>query len=96
MASDAPGYTAPVVGARERGYLAALEERDIDTAQMEDSLVAAGNTICRIRTTGGAAGETTTIADAVAGQLTTMGYSDKKVEDLSRSVVDSASEKLCP
>lgn len=96
VASDAPGYTAPVVGARERGYLAALEERDIDTAQMEDSLVAAGNTICRIRTTGGAAGETTTIADAVAGQIAAGGYSDRKVEELSRIVVDAAADQLCP
>lgn len=93
---DAPGYSSPAVGARERGYLSALEDKGVKTGQMSDALVAAGNTICRIRTTGGAAGETTTIADAVAGQLTTMGYSDKKVEDLSRSVVDSASEKLCP
>jgi hypothetical protein len=96
VASDAPGYTAPIVGARERGYLAALEAKGIDTAAMSDSLVAAGNTICRIRSTGGAAGETTTIADAVAGQISVGGYSDRDVDELSRIVVDVAAGQLCP
>ncbi|MET3860909.1 hypothetical protein ABIE38_001834 [Dietzia sp. 2505] len=96
VGSDAPGYTAPVVGARERGYLAALEAQDIQTAELSDSLVAAGNTICRIRTTGGAAGETTTIADAVAGQISVGGYSDREVDEISRIVVDSAAGQLCP
>lgn len=96
VASDAPGYTAPLVGARERGYLAALEREDVDTAELSDSLVAAGNTICRIRTTGGAAGETTTIADAVAGQISVGGYSDRDVDELSRIVVDAAAGQLCP
>ncbi|MFN3339941.1 MAG: DUF732 domain-containing protein [Dietzia sp.] len=96
VVSDAPGYTAPVVGARERGYLAALEARDIETAELSDSLVAAGNTICRIRTTGGAAGETTTIADAVAGQISVGGYSDRDVDEISRIVVDAAAGQLCP
>lgn len=94
--SDTPGYTSPVVGARERGYLAALEARDIETQELSDSLVAAGNTICRIRTTGGAAGETTTIADAVAGQISVGGYSDREVDELSRIVVDAAAGQLCP
>lgn len=94
--SDAPGYTAPVVGARERGYLAALEDQGIETEELSDSLVAAGNTICRIRTTGGAAGETTTIADAVAGQISVGGYSDREVEEISRIVVDAAAGQLCP
>lgn len=96
VGSDTPGYTSPVVGARERGYLAALEKRDIETGELSDSLVAAGNTICRIRTTGGAAGETTTIADAVAGQLAVGGYSDREVDELSRIVVDAAAGQLCP
>lgn len=96
VGSDAPGYTAPVVGARERGYLAALERQDIETAELSDSLVAAGNTICRIRTTGGAAGETTTIADAVAGQIAVGGYSDREVDEVSRIVVDAAAGQLCP
>ncbi|AVZ38352.1 MULTISPECIES: DUF732 domain-containing protein [unclassified Dietzia] len=96
VGSDAPGYTAPVVGARERGYLAALEARGIRTEELSDSLVAAGNTICRIRTTGGAAGETTTIADAVAGQISVGGYSDREVDEISRIVVDSAAGQLCP
>ena len=94
--SDAPGYTAPVVGARERGYLAALERQGVQTDELSDSLVAAGNTICRIRTTGGAAGETTTIADAVAGQLSVGGYSDREVDELSRIVVDAAAGQMCP
>ena len=94
--ADAPGYTAPAVGPREKGYLTALEKQGVKTAPLSDELVAAGNTICRIRTTGGAAGETTTIADAVAGQIVAGGYSDRKVEDVSRSVVDSASGQLCP
>lgn len=94
--ADAPGYTAPVVGARERGYLAALERQGIETAELSDSLVAAGNTICRIRTTGGAAGETTTIADAVAGQISVGGYSDREVDELSRIVVDAAADQMCP
>lgn len=94
--SDAPGYTAPAVGARERGYLAALERQDIETADLSDSLVAAGNTICRIRTTGGAAGETTTIADAVAGQISVGEYSDREVDEISRIVVDAAAGQLCP
>jgi hypothetical protein len=96
VVSDAPGYTAPVVGARERGYLAELEAGDIDTAEMSDSLVAAGNTICRIRTTGGAAGETTTIADAVAGQISVGGYSDRDVDELSGIIIDAAAGQLCP
>lgn len=94
--SNAPGYTAPEIGARERGYLAALEDQGVRTEPLSDPLVAAGNTICRIRTTGGAADETTTIADAVAGQISAGGYSDKKVEDLSRIVVEAASGQLCP
>ena len=94
--SAAPGYTAPEIGARERGYLTALEEQGVKTAPLADPLVAAGNTICRIRTTGGAADETTTIADAVAGQISAGGYSDKKVEELSRIVVEAASGQLCP
>ncbi|MFJ5870762.1 DUF732 domain-containing protein [Dietzia maris] len=93
---DASGYTAPAVGARERGYLAALESEGIDTADLSDSLVAAGNTICRIRTTGGAADETTTIADAVAGQISAGGYSDREVDELSRVVVDTSAGQLCP
>lgn len=96
VASDAPGYTGPAVGARERGYLAALEGEDVQTDDLADALVAAGNTICRIRTTGGAAGETTTIADAVAGQIAAGGYSDREVDDLSRTVVDAAAGQLCP
>lgn len=96
VASDSPGYTSPVVGARERGYLAALEDEGIETAELADSLVATGNTICRIRTTGGAAGETTTIADAVAGQIAAGGYSDREVDDLSRVVVDVSAAQLCP
>jgi len=94
--TDAPGYTAPAVGARERGYLEALERQDIDTAELAEPLVAAGNTICRIRTTGGAADETTTIADAVAGQISVGGYSDREVDELSRIVVDAAAGQLCP
>lgn len=96
VVSDAPGYTAPVVGARERGYLAALEQQDIEITDLSDSLVAAGNTICRIRTTGGAAGETTTIADAVAGQISVGGYSDREVDEISRIVVDASAGQLCP
>lgn len=94
--TDAPGYTAPAVGARERGYLEALERQDIDTTDLADPLVAAGNTICRIRSTGGAADETTTIADAVAGQISEGGYSDRDVDELSRVVVDAAAGQLCP
>jgi len=93
---DAPGYTAPAIGARERGYLSALEKEGIETADLSDSLVAAGNTICRIRTTGGAADETTTIADAVAGQISAGGYSDREVDELSRVVVDASAGQLCP
>lgn len=96
VTSDAPGYDSPVVGARERGYLAALQDKDVETDELADSLVAAGNTICRIRSTGGAAGETTTIADAVAGQLSAGGYSDRDVSELSRIVVDTAAGQLCP
>lgn len=96
VTSDAPGYDGPEVGARERGYLAALEEEGIETADLSDSLVAAGNTVCRIRTTGGAAGETTMIADAVAGQIAAGGYSDHEVDELSRIVVDTAAGQLCP
>lgn len=94
--SDAPGLTGPVVGARERGYLAALKDEDIETDEMSDSLVAAGNAICRVRTTGGAAGETTIIADAVAGQIVAGGYSDREVDELSRAVVEAAAGQLCP
>lgn len=93
---DASGYTAPAVGARERGYLAALENEGIETTELSDALVAAGNTICRIRTTGGAADETTTIADAVAGQISAGGYSDGEVDELSRIVVDASVAQLCP
>ena len=93
---DAPGFTAPAVGARERGYLAALEKQGIETSELSDSLVAAGNTICRIRSTGGAADETTTIADAVAGQISAGGYSDREVDELSRVVVDASASQLCP
>lgn len=96
VAEGAPGYESPVVGARERGYLAVLEEKDIETAELSDSLVAAGNTICRIRTTGGAADETTTIADAVAGQIRAGGYSDREEAEISRIVVDAAAGQLCP
>lgn len=96
VASESPGYDGPAVGARERGYLADLDEEDIETDELSDSLVAAGNTICRIRTTGGAAGETTTIADAVAGQIVAGGYSDRDVGEVSRIVVDTAAAQLCP
>ena len=96
VATDPPGYTRPAGGARERGYLAGREGEDVATDHQADALVAAGNTICRIRTTGGAAGETTTIADAVAGQIAAGGYSDGEVDDLSRTVVDAAAGQLCP
>lgn len=96
VTSDSPGYDEPVVGARERGYLAALEEEGVETEELSDSLVAAGNTVCRIRTTGGAAGETTTIADAVAGQIAAGGYADQGVDELSRLVIDTAAGQLCP
>ena len=36
------------------------------------------------------------IADAVAGQIAAGGYSDKKVDELSRIVVDAAAGQLCP
>lgn len=96
VSPDSPGYDSPVVGARERGYLAALEEEGVATEELSGPLVVAGNTICRIRTTGGAAGETTTIADAVAGQVAAGGYSDSEVEELSRLIVDTAAGQLCP
>lgn len=96
VARDAPGYSGPAIGARERGYLEALEDEGIETAELQDPLVAAGNTICRIRTTGGAADETTTIADAVAGQIAAGGYSDLEVDELSRIVVDASAGQLCP
>ena len=96
VASDASGYDAPAVGARERGYLESLEREGIETEELQDPLVAAGNTICRIRTTGGAADETTTIADAVAGQIVAGGYSDLEVDQLSRIVVDASAGQLCP
>ena len=96
VATDSSGFDSPAIGARERGYLAALEGEGIETDELSDALVAAGNTICRIRTTGGAAGETTTIADAVAGQISAGGYSDRDVDELSRTVVDAAAGQLCP
>ncbi len=96
VASDSPGFDGPAVGARERGYLETLEREGIETRELQDPLVAAGNTICRIRTTGGAAGETTTIADAVAGQIAAGGYSDLGVDELSRIVVDASAGQLCP
>ena len=80
VSPDSPGYDTPVVGARERGYLAALEEEGVQTGELSESLVAAGNTICRIRSTGGAAGETTTNADAVAGQISAGGYAEDDAE----------------
>src|SRR5699024_793378 len=45
VSPDSPGYDTPVVGARERGYLAALEEEGVQTGELSESLVAAGNTI---------------------------------------------------
>ncbi|GLB63758.1 hypothetical protein NCCP2495_16370 [Dietzia sp. NCCP-2495] len=96
VSSDTPGYDAPAVGARERGYLEVLEREGVQTEELQDPLVAAGNTICRIRTTGGAADETTTIADAVAGQIVAGGYSDLEVEQVARIVVDASAGQLCP
>lgn len=96
VAPDASGFSGPPVGARERGYLETLEREGIETEELQDPLVAAGNTICRIRTTGGAADETTTIADAVAGQIAAGGYSDLGVDELSRIVVDASAGQLCP
>ncbi|MGX1767208.1 DUF732 domain-containing protein [Dietzia sp. NPDC055340] len=96
VASDASGFDGPAVGARERGYLETLDREGIETGELQDPLVAAGNTICRIRTTGGAAEETTTIADAVAGQIVAGGYSDLEVDQVSRIVVDASAGQLCP
>ena len=96
VAPDASGFSGPAVGARERGYLETLDREGIDTEELLDPLVAAGNTICRIRTTGGAADETTTIADAVAGQIAAGGYSDLGVDELSRIIVDASAGQLCP
>lgn len=96
VAPDASGFSEPAVGARERGYLETLEREGIETRELQDPLVAAGNTICRIRTTGGAADETTTIADAVAGQVAAGGYSDLGVDELSRLIVDASAGQLCP
>lgn len=96
VAADTPGFDGPAVGARERGYLETLEREGIETDELQDPLVAAGNTVCRIRTTGGAADETTTIADAVAGQIVAGGYSDLEVGELSRIVVDASAGQLCP
>ena len=96
VSSDTPGYDSPAVGARERGYLEMLERDGVQTDELQDPLVSAGNTICRIRTTGGAADETTTIADAVAGQIVAGGYSDLEVEQVSRIVVDASAGQLCP
>lgn len=96
VAPDASGFSGPAVGARERGYLETLEREGIETEELQDPLVAAGNTICRIRTTGGAADETTTIADAVAGQIAAGGYSEHGVDELSRIVVEASAGQLCP
>lgn len=96
VAPDASGFSGPAVGARERGYLENLEREGIETEELQDPLVAAGNTICRIRTTGGAADETTTIADAVAGQIAAGGYSEHGVDELSRIVVEASAGQLCP
>lgn len=93
---DAPGYAEPAVGARERGYLDVLSDEGIQTDELADPLIAAGNTICRIRSTGGAADETTTIANAVAGQIEAGGYSDAAADEISRIVVDAAAGQLCP
>lgn len=96
VASDASGFDGPAVGARERGYLESLDREGIETEELQDPLVAAGNTICRIRTTGGAAEETTTIADAVAGQIVAGGYTDLEVDQVSGIVVDASAGQLCP
>ena len=93
---DAPGYDEPVVGARERGYLAALESEGVETDALGDSLVATGNTICTIRSTGGAAQETDVIANAVAGQIVEGGHADMTEEEVASIVIDTAAGQLCP
>lgn len=96
VSEDAPGYDDPVIGARERGYLSALDSEGIETDALSGSLVAAGNTICTIRSTGGAAQETDVIANAVAGQIVEGGHADLEADEVAGIVVDTAAGQLCP
>lgn len=94
--SDAPGLESPEIDAREASYLDSLESKGIKTDELRLELIAAGNGICRIRATGGAANETTTLADAMAGQLVTGGYASGEPQDVSTTLVDVSIAELCP
>ena len=96
MESDAPGLESPEVSAREQAYLDALDDKQIKVDSLELALVGAGNGICRIRATGGAAEETTTLANAMAGQLVEGGYAEGNPEDVAQDIIDVSVEQLCP
>lgn len=94
--SDAPGLSSPEVSAREQSYLDALGESDVKVDELHLELVGAGNGICRIRATGGAAEETTTLANAMAGQLVEGGYAEGDPEQVAQQIVDASVAQLCP
>lgn len=94
--SDAPGLQSPEISARETSFLDTLEDENIETKDLRLELIAAGNGICRIRATGGAASETTTLANAMAGQLVAGGYAKGEPEDVSSTLVDVSIAELCP
>jgi len=94
--SDAPGLETPEVGAREKSYLDSLKDNGITPDNLQLELVAAGNNICRIRTTGGAADETTTLANAMAGQLVAAGAAKGNPEQVAQEIIDASSTQLCP
>lgn len=94
--SDAPGLETPEVNAREQAFLEALDKEGIKTDQLQLELIAAGNGICRVRATGGAAEETTTLANAMAGQLVAGDYAKGDPEDVSKKLVDVSIAELCP
>lgn len=93
---DAPGLETPEVSARENAFLESLDKEGVDTEKLQLELIGAGNNICRIRATGGAADETTTLADAMAGQLVAGGYVEGEPAEVSQMLVDVSIAELCP
>lgn len=94
--SDAPGLETPQVGAREKAFLDELDSSGIDTKDLRIELVSAGNNICRIRATGGAADDTTVLANAMAGQLVEAGAAKGDPETVAQQIVDTSVAQLCP
>lgn len=95
-AVDATEQAAGQFSPQEQAFLDALRDAGVQPDETADGLVAAASTVCRVKSTGGEASESTLIANAVAGQIVAGGYSQKTEKEVSTLIINYAGKNICP